>query len=62
MDEIEKLKCTVPGCKNNWSVKIEAPKCSFHQWGSVKDLNDKKVKQETPRFDQPADTEAWWQK
>jgi len=62
MDEIEKLKCTVPSCNNRWSVKIEAPKCSFHQWGNVKSLADKKVKQETPRFEQPADTEAWWQK
>ena len=59
MDEIEKLKCTVPGCKNNWSVKIEAPKCSFHQWGKVKDLV---VKGEVPKPTAPVDINAWWQK
>jgi len=24
----------VPGCTSWWSVKIDKPKCSFHQWHS----------------------------
>jgi hypothetical protein len=26
--------CSVPGCNNLWAVKIDAPKCSFHQWNT----------------------------
>ena len=26
--------CSVPGCTNLWSVKIDSPKCSFHQWNT----------------------------
>jgi hypothetical protein len=33
-DEYKKLMCSFPGCKNRWSVRIDAPMCSFHQWGS----------------------------
>ena len=32
-NEYKKLMCSVPGCPNRWSVKIDAPMCSFHQWG-----------------------------
>ena len=36
-DEIQKLMCTADGCTNRWSVKIDRPMCSKHQWGeSVK--------------------------
>jgi hypothetical protein len=28
--------CSVPGCTSWWSVKIDKPKCSFHQWHSDK--------------------------
>ena len=28
------LLCTVPGCKNLWSVNMGKPMCSFHQWNS----------------------------
>jgi hypothetical protein len=24
--------CSVQGCTNLWSVKIDKPKCSYHQW------------------------------
>ena len=36
MDELEKLMCSVPGCNKRWSVKIDAPKCSDHQWSDKK--------------------------
>ena len=36
MDELEKLMCSVPGCNKRWSVKIDAPKCSEHQWSGNK--------------------------
>ena len=62
MDDYKRLMCSYPNCQNRWTVSIESPKCSFHQWGNVKELTEKKVKQETPRFEQPADIEAWWQK
>ena len=26
--------CSVPGCNNWWSVKLDKPKCSYHQWES----------------------------
>jgi hypothetical protein len=34
-DQIERMKlmCSVPGCPNRWSVQIEKPMCSRHQWG-----------------------------
>lgn len=27
------LKCSVPLCNAQWSVRSGSPKCSFHQWG-----------------------------
>jgi hypothetical protein len=40
-DGIQHLMCSVPGCQNRWSVKIDRPMCSFHQWGtSVKPKSD----------------------
>ena len=35
VDEYKKLLCTVPGCGRPWAVRIEAPMCSFHQWGKL---------------------------
>jgi hypothetical protein len=32
-DEYKKLMCSYPGCKSRWSVRVDAPMCSFHQWG-----------------------------
>lgn len=61
-DDTQRLMCTVPGCKNRWSVKIEGPKCSFHQWGHIKNLLEKNPNQETSHFEHPANTDAWWQK
>ena len=31
-DEYARLLCSVPGCGQLWSVKIDKPMCSFHQW------------------------------
>ena len=35
VDDYKSLLCAVPGCRRFWSVKIEKPMCSFHQWGSI---------------------------
>ena len=32
VDEYQRLLCSVPGCGKLWSVKIDRPMCSFHQW------------------------------
>jgi hypothetical protein len=34
IDDRNPSLCTVPGCTNLWSVKIDSPKCSFHQWNT----------------------------
>ncbi len=34
IDEGRYLLCTQPGCGKPWSINIERPLCSFHQWGS----------------------------
>lgn len=49
--------CSVPGCTNLWSVKIDAPKCSFHQWNTSykpksKALPDLKAKTVTQWYDE----------
>ena len=36
IDTMRELMCSVPGCQNRWSVKIDRPMCSFHQWGPKK--------------------------
>jgi hypothetical protein len=33
-DEIQRLMCSVPSCQNRWTVQIDRPMCSFHQWGT----------------------------
>lgn len=30
-----RLLCTEPGCGRKWTVQVDSPKCSFHQWGIV---------------------------
>ena len=34
-DEYARLLCSVAGCGQRWSVKIDKPMCSFHQWGTT---------------------------
>lgn len=42
--EYKKLMCSVPGCKNRWSVQIDIPRCSYHQWQSPKKPSEKTIK------------------
>jgi hypothetical protein len=35
-DEYKRLLCSTPGCGLPWSVQIDRPMCSFHQWGTTK--------------------------
>ena len=37
-DDGPSLLCSVNGCGNLWSVRMDGhmPKCSFHQWGAAK--------------------------
>jgi len=44
MDDYKRLMCSYPNCQNRWTVSIESPKCSFHQWGTTwyKEKKDKK--------------------
>ena len=32
VDPMRELMCSVGGCQNRWSVKLDRPMCSFHQW------------------------------
>jgi len=43
-EEYKKLMCSVTGCKNRWSVHIDSPRCSFHQWQSSKKPSEKTIK------------------
>ena len=36
IDDSNRLLCTHPGCGKIWTVNIERPYCSFHQWGERK--------------------------
>ena len=31
-EEYNRLLCSIPGCGKIWTVKIDKPMCSFHQW------------------------------
>jgi hypothetical protein len=33
-DEMQRLMCSVPSCSSRWTVQIDRPMCSFHQWGT----------------------------
>jgi|DEB19_MinimDraft_3_1074340.scaffolds.fasta_scaffold40148_2 hypothetical protein len=35
MDDYKRLMCSYPNCQNRWTVSIESPKCSLHQWGTT---------------------------
>jgi len=58
-NDVQRLMCTAPGCNKRWSVNMGSPKCSFHQWGNVKEFG---VKSQLPKLESPPDVEAWWQK
>jgi hypothetical protein len=34
-DEMQRLMCSTPGCQNRWTVMIDRPMCSYHQWGTT---------------------------
>jgi hypothetical protein len=56
-DEQNTSLCSVPGCNNLWAVKIDAPKCSFHQWNTglkpkAKPLPELKVKMVAQWYDE----------
>jgi len=38
IDDGSELMCSVPGCKQRWTVHIsgDRPKCSHHQWSGEK--------------------------
>ena len=52
-DDYRRLLCSFPGCQKAWTVKIEAPMCSQHQWG------EKKVKRDVASLLQPK-YEQWY--
>jgi len=39
-EDTKHLLCTSPGCGRRWSVDIERPMCSLHQWGSFPTRNE----------------------
>jgi hypothetical protein len=47
-DDGAKLLCSFPGCQKPWTVKIDRPMCSEHQWPKAQ-----------PRT---APASAWWNK
>ena len=51
-DEIQRLMCSVPGCPNRWTIKIDKPMCSGHQWGKFpKDLSEQLKPKEPQWYD-----------
>lgn len=59
-DEYARLLCSVPGCGQPWSVKIDKPMCSFHQWPDRKKPDDFLVREKfVPKEYSPADPRAW---
>ena len=34
-DEMQRLMCSAPGCQKRWSIMIDKPMCSYHQWGTT---------------------------
>lgn len=41
-DQLERLMCSVHGCKKRWSVHSDGykPMCSEHQWGKKPENHD----------------------
>jgi hypothetical protein len=59
-DDYRSLLCTEPGCGRPWSVKIDKPKCSRHQWPDIKKIDDSFARQNyVPKEYNPADPRAW---
>ena len=51
-DPTAELMCSVPGCPNRWTVKIDRPLCSGHQWGKFpKDLSEQLKPKEPQWYD-----------
>ena len=34
-DEYKRLQCSMSGCGSPWSIQIDRPMCTFHQWGTT---------------------------
>jgi hypothetical protein len=34
-EEGPSLNCSHPGCQNKWTIQIDRPMCSLHQWGTT---------------------------
>ena len=51
-DPVAELMCSVLGCPNRWSVKVDGdkPKCSKHQWGE-KPMFKNYTEPKEPEFD-----------
>ena len=60
------LLCSVDGCRNLWSVRIEGslPKCSHHQWQQPKYGNTKTYQQHVADKNKPTNktVSAWYDK
>lgn len=42
-DDYARLLCSVSGCGKRWTIQIDRPMCSFHQWGPQKEQPKKVV-------------------
>ena len=57
-DEMQRLMCSSAGCSNRWTIQIDRPMCSFHQWGtSSKPKSDIHKVLKTPPVQHWNDTE-----
>ena len=65
-DDGPSLLCSVEGCRNLWSVRLEGalPKCSHHQWQQPKYGNTKTYQQHLADKNKPTDktVSAWYDK
>jgi len=64
-DDGPSLLCSVDGCVNRWSVKLDGqlPKCSRHQWQQPLQGNTKTYSQYLEDKKHPAKTvDAWYKK
>jgi hypothetical protein len=34
-DDYKRLFCSIPSCGQRWSIMIDKPMCSYHQWGTT---------------------------
>jgi hypothetical protein len=58
-DDFE-LQCTAYGCFERWSIKIEKPMCSFHQWKKwpIKSEEKERTQEDKDNAHDP----KWWAK